>query len=81
MQHWSRHKFKNELAKEFLSALRAIAEDCSMKTTNAKSTTSIYAATLESYQRTILLRRKLRSDKLKLERKKKSLSGSKFFDL
>ena len=58
------------MADVFLSSLRASAADCSMKTTSAASTSSIYAATLESYRRTRQEQRRLRSAK------KKSLNAS-----
>lgn len=49
MNHWQRHKLKADIAKDFLSALRASGNDSSMKTTLQKSSTWIFADTLESY--------------------------------
>ena len=72
LQHFSRAKLKKAIQDDFLSALRASAADCSTRTTSAKSTLSIAAATLDSYQRTMQERRKLKSRKSKSGAKKKS---------
>ena len=72
LQHFSRAKLKKAIQDDFLSALRASADDSSTKTTYAKSTLSIAAATLDSYQRTMLERRRLKSRKSKSGAKKKS---------
>lgn len=77
MEQWARYKFKNELADAFLSVLSRIANDSSTKTTLQRSTTSIYAATLESYLRMKQERRKSRQAKLKQSKAKKSESSSK----
>lgn len=58
MNHWARMKFKNTLAKSFLCALRQSASDCSMRTTSAKNTMSIFADTLESFLAMKLEKRK-----------------------
>ena len=70
MEHWARYKHKQELAKVFLSALRATAGGSSTLTTSARSTLSIYADTLESYLTTALNKRKLRSAKSRAKQKK-----------
>ena len=72
LQHFSRAKLKKAIQDDFLSALRASADDSSTRTTSARSTLSIAAATLDSYQRTMLERRKLKSRKSKSGAKKKS---------
>lgn len=72
LQHFSRAKLKKAIQDDFLSALRASADDSSTRTTSARSTLSIAAATLDSYQRTMQERRKLRSRKSKSGAKKKS---------
>ena len=61
MEQWARYKFKQELQKEFLSALRLSASDSSTLTTYAKNSMSIAADTLASYMETARLRRKLKS--------------------
>ena len=70
--HWQRARLKKSIQDDFLSALRAIAADSSTRTTSARSTLSIAAATLDSYQRTMQERRKLKSRKSKSGAKKKS---------
>ncbi len=70
--HWQRARLKKAIQDDFLSALRASAADCSTRTTCARSTLSIAAATLDSYQRTMQERRKSRSRKSKSGAKKKS---------
>ena len=72
LQHFSRAKLKKAIQDDFLSALRAIAADSSTRTTSARSTLSIAAATLDSYQRTMQERRRLKSRKSKSGAKKKS---------
>jgi len=74
MNHWRRKKFKDELAKGFLSALQASASDSSMRTTCARSIISTYVDTLESYLATKREKQKLRqrSARLKKAKKKKS---------
>jgi hypothetical protein len=69
MEQWARYKFKGELATAFLCALRASAADSSTKITSAKSTTLIYAATLESYLAMRREQRRLKSAKKKLDAK------------
>lgn len=71
MNHWRRKKFKDELAKGFLSALRASANDSSMRTTCAKNTMSIFADTLESYLATKQAKRKLKQRSARLKKTKK----------
>src|ERR1700678_2262813 len=68
MEHWARKKFKDGLARDFLSALQAAASDCSTRTICAKSTTLIYADTLKSCLATRRANSKLRSAKLKLSK-------------
>lgn len=70
MHHWTRAKFKKEIADAFLSALRALENDSSTRTTSAKNTTSIYFVTLESYLQMTLQKRKLKSAKKRSEAKK-----------
>ena len=70
--HWQRARLKKAIQDDFLSALRASADDSSTRTTCARSTLLIAAATLDSYQRTMLERRKLKSRKSKSGAKKKS---------
>ena len=60
MQHWSRHKFKAELATVFLSALRASENDSWMRTTLFPNITQTFADTLDSYLRTRLESAKLK---------------------
>lgn len=68
MEHWQRYKLKAELQKDFLSALRACDDGFSMKTTCAKSITSIAADTLASYLEMSREKRKLKLLKKKLEK-------------
>ena len=70
--HWQRARLKKAIQDDFLSALRASAADSSTRTTSARSTLSIAAATLDSYQRTMQERRRLKSRKSKSGAKKKS---------
>lgn len=70
--HWQRARLKKAIQDDFLSALRASADDCSTKTTSAKSTFATAAGILDSYQQTMQLRRKLKSRKSKSGAKKKS---------
>ena len=70
--HWQRARLKKAIQDDFLSALRASADDCSTRTTSVRNTLSIAAATLDSYQRTMLERRRLKSRKSKSGAKKKS---------
>ena len=75
MEHWARLKYKQQLANSFLSALRVSASDCSTLTTSARNTMWTAAATLDSYQQTRLMQRKLKSDnarQAKASRKKPS---------
>lgn len=78
MEQWARYKFKQELAKDFLSALRATAEDCSTRTTSAKNTMSIYADTLARFLAMKQAERKSRSAKKRLAAKNPSLPTLKF---
>ena len=72
MGHWQRARLKKAIQDDFLSALRASAGDSSMRTTSQKNTCVIAADTLDSYQQTMQLRRKLKSRKSKSGAKKKS---------
>ena len=74
MNHWKRKKFKDQLAKEFLSALKASENGSSMRITCAKNTTSTYVDTLESYLAMKRTKQKLRqaSARRKKAKKKKS---------
>ena len=75
MEQWARYKFKNSLAKDFLSELRRSERGSLTGTTCAKSTTSIFSATLlERHLETARQQRKSRSarKKLKLADAKKS---------
>ena len=74
--HWQRARLKKAIQDDFLSALRASAADCSTRTTSARSTLSIAAATLDSYQRTMQERRRLKSRKSASARKKRSAPKS-----
>ena len=74
MEHWARDKFKKQIQADFLSALRRTASAYSTKTTSAKSTMSIAADTLVSYQATQQEKRALRRAKKKLLAKKTSES-------
>lgn len=71
MHHWQRKKFKDQLAHEFLSALRQSASDCSIPTTSARNTTLTYAATLALFltTRRIKSKSKSRSAKPKMEKR------------
>ena len=77
MEQWARYQFKNQVAADFLCALRASAADSSTKITCARSSMSIFADTLESYLKTRQEQRKLRAAKRRLEAKSASLFESK----
>lgn len=77
MEQWTRYQFKEKLAHTFLSELRAIAQDCSMKTICAKSTIATYADTLESYLLMRREQRRLKFAKRKLEKANPNLFESK----
>ena len=77
MEHWARHKLKQELQETFLSALRRSDPTSLTKITYAKNTTSTYAATLELFMETARLRRELKLLKKKLGLVKESSSGPK----
>jgi hypothetical protein len=68
--HWQRAKLKKAIQDDFLSALRASADDSLMRTTSARSTMSIAADTLDSYLKTIQERRTSRLAKKRLEKRK-----------
>ena len=72
MHHWKRKKFKDDLAKEFLCALRASATDCSTKTTFAKNTMLTCADTLERCLTTRRIKSKSRSANAKLRKAKEN---------
>lgn len=74
--HWQRARLKKAIQDDFLSALRASVADCSTRTTSARSTLSIAAATLDSYQRTMQERRRLKSRKSASARKRKNAPKS-----
>jgi hypothetical protein len=71
MHHWQRKKFKDQLAKDFLSALSAIATDCLTPTTCVRNTTSTYADTLAAYLTT--RRQKSNSKRASAKRPKQKL--------
>ena len=75
MEHWARDKYKTSVRENFLCALRATAQGSSTKTTFAKNILLTAAATLDSYDKTVRERRRLRSAKRKSE--KASLSSLK----
>lgn len=75
--HWQRAKLKKEIQSAFLSALRACDDDCSTKTTFAKSITSIAADTLESYVRMSREKQKSRSRNARLAKAKRNTLSSK----
>lgn len=72
MHHWSRKKFKDNLTRAFLCALRASAGDCSMKITSAKSSTLTYADTLASFLTTRRNSSKSKSRNAKRNRRRKN---------
>lgn len=77
MGHWQRAKLKKQIQDAFLCALRATADDCSMKTTSARNMLLIAAATLESYQETTRLKREsLRLKKRQEKQRKKERRSS-----
>lgn len=80
MEHWARYKYKDQVQVAFLSALRACAADCSMKTTSARSILLTAADTLGCYRATAQAKRKLRRSKGRLIRASKSGSSSKSSD-
>lgn len=72
MHHWKRKKFKDDLAKSFLSALQASERGLSTKTICAENTTAIFAAThLEEYLEMKREKQKLRLRNARLKRAKK----------
>lgn len=76
--HWQRAKLKKAIQESFLSALRASAADSSTKTTSAKSTMSIAADTLVSWQKMRQAKRESLRAKKKLLAKKTSGRKSRF---
>jgi len=78
MEQWKRYKFKNQLANVFLSVLRHSDETSLTKTTSAKSTTSTYCDTLESYLRTRQEKRRLKSLKKKSAKANENSSDLRF---
>jgi hypothetical protein len=72
LEHWGRAKLKKQIQESFLSALRHAAADCSTRTTSQRSTMSIAADTLASFQATQQAKRALRRAKKKLGAKKTS---------
>jgi len=76
MEQWARYKYKQQLADEFLSALRLTARDSSMRTTCAKNTWLTYCATLESYLAMRQAKRRSRLAKKRLDRRNLSESSS-----
>ena len=72
MEHWARHKFKKELANEFLSELRALERGSSTKTTSAKSTTLTFADTLALYLATKQEQRASRQRSVRRKKAKKN---------
>lgn len=79
MQHWSRHKLKGGVQKDFLFALRVSERTCSMRTTSAKSITSIASVMLESYLAMIREKRILKSASKNPIPERPKKSSSKFF--
>lgn len=77
MEHWERYRFKSKLRREFISGLRVFAQLCSMKTTSARNSILIAAATLESYDRMIRERQRLKSARRRWEKKNPNLFASK----
>lgn len=77
MEQWARYKFKQDVAADFLSALRATDTGCSTSTTSAKSTLSTYADTLESYLTMRREQRRLKSLSKKSQRPKRNRRSSK----
>lgn len=74
MGHWQRAKMKSKIQDDFLSALQADDAGSSTKTTSARSSMLIAAATLASYRATRLSARILKSAKkrsAKASRKKR----------
>ena len=63
MQHWTRKKFKDNLAKDFLCGLKALESGSSTKITSAGNITLTYSDTLESYLTTRQIKSKLKSAK------------------
>lgn len=76
LEHWGRDKLKKEIQESFLSALQRSASDCSTRTISAKSTMSIAADTLVSYQATQRAKRASRRAKKKLEAMQNNASKS-----
>lgn len=72
MQHWARHKLKQEIARDFLSALRVLGSDCSMKITSSPSIIRTYVDTLESFLRTRLESAKSKRTKGRPKKARKS---------
>lgn len=72
LEHHARSGLKLKIQNAFLSALRASENACSTTTTSAKSTLSIAADTLASFQATALAKRKLKAASAKLAKAKKS---------
>lgn len=76
--HWTRKKFKDELAAEFLSALRRHEAAFSIKTISRSNISLTYSATLELFLATALAKRKLKSRSLRLKKASLSKPPSKF---
>lgn len=72
MEQWARYKYKNEIQIAFLSALQASAGDCLTRTTSARNSMSIAAATLVSYREMAREKRKLKLLKKKQSQAKES---------
>ena len=78
MHHWKRKKFKDALAKDFLSALKANENDSLTKITFAKNTSLISCATAAAFLMTHLTNAALKSRKKNAEKVSQKKSQSKF---
>ena len=77
MSHWQRKKFKDQIAKDFLSALEQSGNDCLTNPTFAKNFMKTYAATPASCLQTHLTSAILKSRNKKLAKMKMKESKSK----
>ena len=72
--HWERARAKKLIADVFLSKLQSGEADCSTSTTSAKSSLSIFADTLASYQAMKAAEQRLKSAKKNAEKAMKRSS-------
>lgn len=77
LHHWGRAKLKEEIQKDFLSALKTSATDSSTRIISQRSTMSIAYDTLVSYREMRQAKRKSRLAKKRLDAKKALGSKSK----